>query len=262
MKKLIVLFLLFAVMQMANAAMVNTTFEADSAGTGTWDEGHEWGDDTEAGSNDPDPASGVKWVNNTSYQQVVGGTVDNGAAYSGDACGRVTGSGTSEKYAKLDIANGGNTGTYLVTWYQKTAIREDSGNRYSYFLIMDDNLNKAARIQVNAGDGEIQLYDGSLPFTKIMDAVADTWYEFELTLNYSTKKFDVKVREAGSSDDWSTALDQDFYSASSSSLDRVYGYGRSDSAYGYYDDIKIVPEPATIALLGLGGLFAMYRRRR
>ncbi|MCD4831975.1 MAG: PEP-CTERM sorting domain-containing protein [Anaerohalosphaeraceae bacterium] len=257
MKKLIVLMVVMCVALPAGAALVNTTFEPNSAGEGTWDTGHEWGDaDAGAGNNDPDPASMVKWLNNTSYQQVVGG----GEAYSGTACGRLTGSGTSEKYAKLDFADGGNTGEYLVTWYQKTAIRVDSGNRYSYFMIMDDSAKKAARIQVNPGNGNIEIYDGS-GFTTIMAAVADTWYEFEMTLDYSTKKFDIKAREAGSTDDWSTALNQDFYDADSASLDRVYGYGRSDSIYGYFDDIKIVPEPATMVLLSLGSLLVLKRRR-
>ncbi|MCD4831971.1 MAG: hypothetical protein K8R02_09260 [Anaerohalosphaeraceae bacterium] len=221
------------------SAMVNTTFEAGSAGTGTWTLS-EWGDETAgSGNNDPDPITNVKWLNNSGSQQVVG----SGDAYSGSQCGRVTGSSsTSAKYAKLDFAGGGNTGIYKVTWYQKTKIISGSSERrYSYFTLYDETTAKwAARIQVNPGKGDVEIYDGS-GYTKIMDAADNTWYEFEMILNYQTHKFDIKARQAGSTGPWNIAAEQDFYDATCNSLDRVYGYGRCNEIYGYFDDIKVEP---------------------
>ena len=38
--------------------------------------------------------------------------------------------------------------------------------------------------------------------------------------------------------------------------------GEMDSVIGHYDDVTFIPEPATMLLLGLGGLGALIRRRK
>ena len=224
--------------QDAYSTVINTTFESASAGTGTWAIS-EWGDaDAGSGNNDPDIASSIKWINDGFQSQVVTG------AYSGSQCGRIIGSSsTSEKFCKLDIGSGENTGTYTMTWYQKTEIQTGtSDRRYSYVLITDDNYDIAARIQLNPGKGDIEIYDGT-NYTKIMDAVDNTWYEFEMTLNYQTQKFDVKARQAGSTGAWNVVTNQDFYSSASDSFDRVYCRARCNEIYGYWDDIITQENP-------------------
>ncbi|MCD4831260.1 MAG: hypothetical protein K8R02_05545 [Anaerohalosphaeraceae bacterium] len=216
--------------------LVNTTFEENSFGYGTWTL-DEWGDgDSGSNNNDPDPLSTVKWRNNTSNTLVVTG------GYDSSHCGRVAGTSTGSKFCTQEFGEGNNTNTYTATWYQKTKIISGtSENRYSYVEIRDNNdVNIAAIIRLDSGEGVIDI-DNNGSYTTIMSATDDTWYEFELELNYQTHKFDVRARLAGSAGAWNSVTEQDFYSPDSDSFDRIYCRSKSDEAYGYFDDIKIAP---------------------
>ena len=176
--------------------LVNTTFEEDSAGAGTWDRSVSdvW--------DEPDIASGINWVPGLSACA----KIVNYASWNGSQGGRVTGSSTGAKYAKLDFGSGENTGIYTVMWYQlHQKLTETSGNRYTYTKIFDDAINEATHVTMNTDSSSITVSTGFGTSTLLSEMQDNTWYEFEMTLNYQTKQFDIKTRLAGNSS-WAATL--------------------------------------------------------
>ncbi|MCD4823687.1 MAG: PEP-CTERM sorting domain-containing protein [Phycisphaerae bacterium] len=267
MKKLVGILVVLALVGLfampASAALVNTTFEENSAGAGTWNTttSNDW--------DEPDIASGVNWVPSSTTDRVSFGTYTGVTAPEGTQCGRIYSSSTGAYSATLDIASGTNTGTYTMTWYAMQKMQGTGDHVYdnSRVRIRDDAQDVAAQISMyNDSESGTDTYgiayaDSGHQFNKLMNMDYGTWYEFELVLNYGTQKFDFKARENGTTT-WTAVTNKDFRE-SSVSLDQIScitdSGGESD---GYWDDINVTPEPATMSLLLLGLPFALRRRRR
>ena len=222
--------------------LVKTTFEKESAGYQTWDRfvSNIW--------DEPDIASGVDWVPNDTSKALI----TDSKSYHGFQSGRVTGT-TSNKYAKLEFGNGGNTDTYVVKWYQlnqKTS--EVEGNRHSNVWIIDNDIDEATQVSMSADVNAINVTTDGGSVELLSNMKNDSWYEFELTLNYQTKTFDVKVKEANDVDWVSTLNDANFVSSNSNSFDRLYCRAASSKVFGFFDDItvEVPPSGSPIDLVG------------
>ncbi|MCD4831393.1 MAG: PEP-CTERM sorting domain-containing protein [Anaerohalosphaeraceae bacterium] len=274
MKKLIVFCSMALVVASASAYMVNTTFEAGSAGAGTWDTGTDVNGvpNLYAKWDEKDIASGVNWTTTAEDQHAGFGGYGGGVAYSGDQCGRICCTSGGAKSANLDFGNGENTDTYTMHWYAKQTMQGTGGHVYdnSRVRIRDDAAKTAAQISMyndkatgTDSYGICYAVGGGGLFNKLMDMDYGTWYEFELVLKYGDKKFDFKAREAGVGAAWTGVTDKAFYESASSSFDLISCItDKGAESCGYWDDITVVPEPATMLLLGLGGGLLTLKRRR
>jgi hypothetical protein len=95
------------------------------------------------------------------------------------------------------------------------------------------------------GSEEEQGFDNS--------PVADQWYDVRMTDNGGSVDFDFKLLGAGA---WTNLGSWPTFAGFDSTYVTISGLRQ-----GYVDDINSTPEPATMAMLGLGGL-ALIRRRR
>ena len=228
--------------------LVNTTFELDSAGAGTWDTtlSSEW-------NGNPDIASGTNWSGHT--DPIIMGT----GPYSGTQSGRIYGS----KYANLVFGDGSNTGQYVMHWYAKN-VSFGSGTYFNTKLA-DKNGNIIIQIALDSPDGgnAVVYRAGSGWNTVLSGTILDSvWYEFEVALDISTSGVDLRVKQAGAA---SWALDtSDTFVHAATSFDTINCWS-SAATYGYWDDITVtedVPGLATMVLLAFGGLVSLIRRRK
>lgn len=257
MKKLMGFLMLVAVVVLvagpASAAyIINTTFEKDSAGAGSWTASTPWAD--------KDIATSAKWVRNT-YATIYSGT----GACEGTQCGKIyrdAQTPVGARYSKLDFGSGKNTGVIKLTYYAKhnvandtapdsggmTIIRDNAGNVVTQIDMQYDYNADAANVRkiryMNAAGNMVTLLDG---FANLK------WYKFEVTLNYNTKKFDITVTNTSDAKDTGSASNQGFRSNLSASFDTIVCVetGQLTDAAAYWDDIKakVVPKPATTGLL-------------
>jgi len=265
MKKLTGFLMLVAVVGLIAAPasasyIINTNFEADSAGAGTWPAGTPW--------NDPDIATGVAWGRN-SYT-----SISTSNPYAGSQCGRIFRDGDTPaagRYSILNFGSGENAGIVELTYYAKHATASstapDSGGLTK---IRDDESHVVTEIDMkydyDAGGStrKVRYMNSAGNMVNLMDFAAGTWYEFEVTMNYNTKKYDLTVTNTTNALDTETETGLAFYSSLSDSFDTIVCVetGQLTSAAAYWDDISAVPEPATMILLGLGGVGLLIRRRR
>ncbi|MCD4831977.1 MAG: hypothetical protein K8R02_09290 [Anaerohalosphaeraceae bacterium] len=219
--------------------LVKTTFEKESAGYQTWDTSVSdvW--------DELDIASGINWVANDNSKAIIATS----RVWKGGQAGRVTGN----KYAKLEFGNGSKTGTYVVKWYQLNQIQDsNTGDRHSNVWIIDDDVDEATQVTMNADGNTISVHTADGVTTVLSNMKNDSWYEFELTLNYQTKKFDIKAKEANDVSWVGTLNDANFVSSDSDSFDRIYCRAASNKIFGFFDDItvQVLPSGGVIDLVG------------
>lgn len=242
-----------------SADIINTTFEVDSAGTGTWATGTPW--------DEPDIVTDVRWGRN-SYT-----TISTSNPYAGNQCGRIfrdANTPAGGRYSILNFGSGENAGIVELTYYAKHATASstapDSGGLTK---IRDDESHVVTEIDLKydydaAGSTrKVRYLNSAGNMVNLMDFANGTWYEIEVTMNYNTKKYDLTVTNTTNSSDTASVTGADFYSSLSDSFDTIVCVetGELTSAAAYWDDISAVPEPATITLLLLGLPFALRRRR-
>ena len=244
----------------ANADMVNTTFEEDSAGAGTWD----LGAGSEGAWTDKDSPTQINWTRDIGNLA----KYTNTTAYGGTQCGKSSGSGNSDAYAMLNFGDGGNTGTYEMTWYMKH-VHAGTVKNYASVIIRDDGGDVATEVYMlwDTDDSRTVKYRAGGSSYDLMSFADDTWYKFELALDFTANggngEFDLTVTNTTDALDTETVSSRAFQNSAADSFDVIlckHTDPNSDTAY--WDDIKVVPEPATMALLLLGLPFALRRKRK
>jgi hypothetical protein len=260
MKKLVTFWMMAAMAGLvagpASAALVNTTFEADSAGAGTWVSGDLW--------SEPDPASSVNWVGTS-------GTATTATIYSyeGDQCMRVTG-GSTNKGSRLYFGeNQNNTGVYEITWATRVVANGTTSNTATTFMNTNEwdalagirtdvtmsgaTITDVSFVALHAG-GETTVLTGGVSGNS-----KSTWYEMKVTLDLPDGTFDVAINLVGSGTVYSAT---DLGLTDTGDFDALRTIVTGSGSYHWFDSIQVVPEPATMVLLGLGGVGLLIRRRR
>ncbi len=259
MKKVMLMFSIVLMFCLSvNAAIVDTNFDywyQQNGGFGDW-------------GGQVDPASNATWTSNSSGN-------DYGRASWAPFPGKPD-EGTSEpigfirsqsggSYAQLHFGDASNNGIYTVTWWQvvndKDVSHPDEVGRTGFYaegwaeltVVKMDDANGKIYVTTNSGDVEL------------LSSMSDnTWYEYEMTANIPAHTFTIKVKQGGASD-WEAIQEnltfKDGSGVSSFAILKCYiaGGGSETKAFlNGYDDIKVevVPEPAALALLGLGAFFA------
>lgn len=121
-------------------------------------------------------------------------------------------------------------------------------------------------VRLQAGALKFSYYDGSF-HDVLTGVVKGNWYSVKQTLDLANKKFDITI------DNLDSALPAqhvsltglNFSTLSANKMNRWYiSRVSGDSANFQVDDVKIaiIPEPATLGLLALGGLIMATRKCR
>ena len=106
--------------------------------------------------------------------------------------------------------------------------------------------------------GTIDLDTGGVWTETPSDTAAGQWYHFKLVVDTTADTFDLYLDDSLL---WTGAPFRNGVDAEDLDAVKFIGYGCTDSSdYVAVDNISIVPEPATMALLSLGAL--VMRRRR
>jgi len=138
---------------------------------------------------------------------------------------------------RLDEAGVGDDAAVIFGW-------QDSDN-YLFVLIQDGNVNDI--FKVVAGDrqtiDDLGITDGSV--------ATETWHEVGITHNPSAQQVIVTFNGSEVYNDTKTAY----------ATGGQVGVGNFNDAASF-DNLEIIPEPATLALLGLGGAVMLAGRKR
>ena len=127
-----------------------------------------------------------------------------------------------------------------------------------YIYTADDdtaNLHNYMRIhsETGAGGDDLDLYDNATSSVVLTDFMSrDDWVKITIDFDCDTDTFDFSVDDVLLLDDqaaWGDAAE----------INRI-SFNNANGYYAQMDNLSLVPEPATIALLGLGGL--LIRRKK
>lgn len=240
MKKLAMLLVLGGLAISANAAVLfednfesyTQGFEPNSPAVGTWDI-------------IKDGLPGTALVSNTNAavgNQSLAITANNNRPYCHGIFSEVTTSDidfTVYFYANGTTANNGRIG-----------LRNGANDKWSVFILLGE--------VAGGGAGNISAKNASGSFSPIGSTkyVANTWNRLDITTNLAAGTYDVSLN--------GTLLGMAYnYHAGITDIGRL---NVSPSSYQStaFDDIKVstVPEPATMALMGLGAFAAIARRNK
>lgn len=108
------------------------------------------------------------------------------------------------------------------------------------------------------GDGKIKVYNGGTN-TQVSTWTAGNWYDVDFLFDTTAKTFDLKINGTTVANDFA------FLNATATTVNRVIfqEYGGQTGSQLYVDNVMVmVPEPAALALLGLGTTLVLRRRPR
>ena len=141
-----------------------------------------------------------------------------------------------------------------MTWYQKYNENYDvTAPRYVGMIIQDDDdINWAGKafallmLGDSTGPTIIRAHGGdALGIEEVITPLLssylnDTWYEFELVLDFSNKTYDISVREAGLSTWEATASGYLQNPNTATSFDQIWCKASHAEIRGYWDDVKVI----------------------
>ncbi len=230
--------------QASAADLVSTTFEAGSAGAGSWTlpEGA-WQDSLDG---EIDPASGVVWqdMNGAMFADVVEAVASEQVAFLGDG-----------DIARLRFAGdtGNDSGSFTITIIMFQHQNSNAGG-YTYLLGRNgpDGTSAAWRISWEirmhntTNDAvELQAWDGDTLITLATGLFEHAWYDVKIDADYDTDTYDVSYRLYGSSAWKLVADDIDFVVSG-------FGYGN----YGGGDAFQALDAAAINSFGMLDNIFA------
>lgn len=197
---------------------------------------------------------GSAWVNETSGVSVQNTTVLDGS-YSMEIADQSTSATAIESVVAVYSATPGNA---LTEW--------------SFLARVDNTSSISATASITAGfeyaltlrwyhSGQLQYLNSSGGYTNIVAYSTGATDAIQVVLDESSETFDLWVDSTQYVDDAA------FSNTTSAGLDRIRlssGMAAASQVDWYLDDFVVqdVPEPATMGLLGLGGLALLAKRRR
>lgn len=131
---------------------------------------------------------------------------------------------------------------------------EATGN--NYFILMDGYASGndwAAQVLFEAGNDRIVDADNTAATVPL---VRDAWVELraDIDLDANTLAISYGGTPLVVSRTWSAE--------NKLTIEAIDLYNDGGASTIYYDDIRVIPEPASLVLLGLGGLLVAFRRNR
>ncbi|MCD4831144.1 MAG: hypothetical protein K8R02_04965 [Anaerohalosphaeraceae bacterium] len=243
--------ILFSAPVNADGYLVNTTFEPNSAGSGTWQGDAPWG---RTDSNSLDTVSEVLWQDGEPNMVRV---VTSGA-YAGTQTGMIQRLpyATAGPISTLWFGHGENTRTLTVSWFQKYKWNSATYSNYAGMIVGDmsvgadpnsnswDDRAVAVLMRGDAYSTWNITVEGAGPSQVLIagEYDDDTYYEFELVLDFQTKEYTANVKKAGAGT-WEGTVSGTFENPEDTkSLDYVQCKVSREGIYGYWDNITVSAE--------------------